>query len=403
MTPDSSLPYHGLRVLDISQGIAGPYCAQILSEQGADVIKVEPPSGDWGRFIGVVRGEQSALSIQYNAGKRAVAIDARQDAGKALLRRLADRADVIVQNFRPGIVERMGLGYQTLAAQRPELVYVSISGYGADGPYRDAPATDSVMQADSGLMVSNQDERGTPRRIGVLVADAATGLYAAQAVSAALYKKAMRGTGSHVEVGLFEACVSFQSTAFLEHQIAGKRPSGAVSAPNGVFDTADGKLTLVTLNNEQFANVCRALERTEWLDDARFADNASRVAHRAELHADINALLGAQTAAFWMDRLKQHDVLHAPVRDYDAVMAHPQAEHLQMFKPLAQPGLEGICHLAVPASPFRRPVSAAPRIGEHSVQVLLEAGMDAASIQQWMDAGVVMQATDTTIKEDKPS
>ncbi|MEO9102137.1 MAG: CoA transferase, partial [Burkholderiaceae bacterium] len=158
MTPDPSLPYHGLRVLDISQGIAGPYCAQILSEQGADVIKVEPPNGDWGRFIGVIRGEHSALSIQYNAGKRAVAIDARQDAGRQLLRRLADRADVIVQNFRPGIVERMGLGYPTLAAQRPELVYVSISGYGPGGPYRDAPATDSVMQADSGLMVTNQDE-----------------------------------------------------------------------------------------------------------------------------------------------------------------------------------------------------------------------------------------------------
>ncbi len=403
MTEDPSLPYHGLRVLDISQGIAGPYCAQILSEQGADVIKVEPPSGDWGRFIGVIRGEHSALSIQYNAGKRAVAIDARQDAGRQLLRTLADQADVIVQNFRPGIVDRMGLGYQTLAAQRPELVYVSISGYGPDGPYRDAPATDSVMQADSGLMVTNQDEHGTPRRIGMLVVDAATGLYAAQAVSAALYKKAVQGTGSHVEVSLFEACASFQGTAFLEHQMAGKRPAGAVSAPNGVFDTADGKLTLVTLNNEQFANVCRALERTEWLSDARFKDNASRVAHRTELHADINAQLARQPTAFWMDHLKQHDVLHAPVRDYDAVMAHPQATHLQMFKPLAQPGLGGICHLAVPASPFRRPVTAAPRIGEHSVQVLLDAGLDAASIQQWVAAGVVLQAADTNTKGEETS
>ena len=401
MPPNPSLPYTGLRVLDISQGIAGPYCAQILSEQGADVIKVEPPGGDWGRHIGVVRGEHSAISIQYNAGKRAVAIDARQDAGRQLLRKLADQADVIVQNFRPGIVERMGLGYQALSAQRPELVYVSISGYGADGPYRDAPATDSVMQADSGLMVTNQDEQGAPRRIGMLVVDAATGLYAAQAVSAALYKKAVQGSGSHVEVSLFEACASFQGTAFMEHQIAGKRPTGAVSAPNGVFDTADGKLTLVTLNNEQFANACRALERTEWFHDVRFKDNASRIEHRAELHADINALLRCQTTAFWMEQLKRHDVLHAPVRDYDAVMAHPQAEHLQMFKPLAQPELDGICHLAVPASPFRRTASAAPRIGEHSVQVLRDAGMDAASIQQWIAAGVVLQATEMKTHGDK--
>lgn len=394
MASEHPLPYNGLRILDISQGIAGPYCAQILWEQGAEVIKVEPPSGDWGRFVGVVRGEHSALSIQYNAGKRGVAIDGRSDAGRGILRALASQADILVQNFRPGVAERLGLGYAELAAQKPDLVYVSISGYGPDGPYADAPASDSVMQADSGLMVTNQDENGTPRRIGMLMADVATGLYAAQATSAALYQRAVHQRGSHVEVSLFEACASFQGINFLEHAMAGQRPFGAVSAPNGVFATADGQITVLALNNDQFARVCRALDCTDWLTDVRFADNATRMAHCDVLHAGINALLQQQSTAFWMERLQTHDVLHAPVRGYDAVMAHPQAAHLQMFTPLVQPGLVPLPHLGIPASPFRRPVSAAPRIGEHSVQVLRDAGFEAALVQQWVAAGVVRQASE---------
>lgn len=190
-TPPSSeavddLPFSGLRILDISQGIAGPYCAHILWQQGADVIKVDPPAGDWGRHVGVVRGEHSALSIAYNAGKRGVCIDAATDAGKALLFDLALRADIVVQNFRPQVAERLGVGYAALSARNPALVYVSISGYGAHGPYADHPASDSVMQADSGLMHTNRMADGSPRRIGMLLADAATGLYAAQAAAAAL-------------------------------------------------------------------------------------------------------------------------------------------------------------------------------------------------------------------------
>ncbi len=385
-------PYTGLRILDMSQGIAGPYCAQILWQQGADVVKVEPLSGDWGRFVGVVRGEHSALSIQFNAGKRSVAIDGRGEAGRALLHSMAVQADIIVQNFRPGVMERMGLGYAALAARKPDLVYVSISGYGPDGPYADAPASDSVMQADSGLMVTNQDAQGQPRRVGMLMADVVTGLYAAQATSAALYQRLARKLGSHVEVSLFEACASFQGVNFLEHAMAGQRPFGAVSAPNGVFATADGQITLLALNNDHFARVCRALERPAWLADARFADNVSRMAHCDVLHRAIDELLMQQPSAFWMARLQAHDVLHAPVRGFDAVMAHPQATHLNMFTPLAQPGFVNLPHMGLPATVFRREALYAPRIGEHSVQVLLDAGQDGAHIQRLINAGVVAQA-----------
>ena len=209
------LPYTGLRVLDISQGIAGPYCAHILWQQGADVIKVEPPAGDWIRHVGVTKGGHSAYGIQHSAGKKALALDARTEEGKNILFDMAMQADVIVQNFRPGVAQRLGVGYETLSSLKPDLVYVSISGYGPDGPYADAPATDSVMQSDSGLMFSNQDEHGTPRRIGLLAADVMTGLYAAQGAATALYQRLARKQGTHVEVSLFEACASFQGMCFI--------------------------------------------------------------------------------------------------------------------------------------------------------------------------------------------
>lgn len=284
-TPSTPIgPYAGLRILDLSQGIAGPYCAQMLWQQGADVLKIEPPAGDWGRHVGVVQGEHSALSIAYNVGKQGVCLDARDPRGKALLAQLASEADVVIQNFRPGVAERMGVGYDSLAHAHPGLVYVSISGYGPDGPSANAPASDSVMQADSGLMFANQTPDGEPRRIGMLMADIATALYAAQAAGAALYHQARTGQGQHVELSLFQACAALQVQDILAFGMAGERVAGAVSAPNGVFETADGRLSVLALNNDQFARLCRALDRQAWLTDATLGSNAQRMARRDDLH-----------------------------------------------------------------------------------------------------------------------
>ena len=391
----SLMPYEGLRVLDISQGIAGPYCAQIMWQQGADVIKVEPPSGDWGRAVGVVRGDHSALSLQFNAGKRALALDTRMDAGRRVLLELASRADVLIQNFRPGVVERMGISYGDIYTRNPNVVYVSISGYGPNGPSADAPATDSVMQADSGLMFSNQDEHGNPRRIGVLLADTGTGLYAAQSLATALYHRLAHQEGSHIQISLFESCAAFQGMSFLEQAMAGARAFGAVSAPNGVFDTADGRLTVVVLNNDQFGRLCRALDRAAWLEDPRFADNAARMLHKDLLHAEIGAQIHRHSTEYWAQRFSQHDVLHAPVRDYVGVINHPQAVHLEMFQQLVQPGLGILPYMGMPAHIHRRPVEPAPTIGQHSRQILFEAGLGADRIQQLIAGEVVYQAPET--------
>jgi crotonobetainyl-CoA:carnitine CoA-transferase CaiB-like acyl-CoA transferase len=392
MIADADLPYAGLRVLDISQGIAGPYCAHVLWQQGAHVLKVEPPAGDWIRFVGVAKGDHNALAIQYNAGKQALALDARTDAGKKILRGLASQADVVVQNFRPGVAERLGVGYAELSREKPELVYVSISGYGPDGPYADAPATDSVMQADSGLMFSNQDESGMPRRVGLLAADVMTGLYASQGAATALYQRLARKRGTHVQVSLFEACASFQGMCFLEQAMAGKRPFGAVSAPNGVFDTSDGKISVVTVNTDHFHRICRAMERPEWMTDARYLDNAIRFDNRGQLHADMNEQLKLKPTAHWTTLFKKHDVLHAAVRDYTGVMNHPQALHLKMFQALEQAGVGTLPYMGLPSHPYHRKAQSSPRIGEHSVQVLMEYGLAKPEIERLLTAGVVKQA-----------
>ncbi len=391
MTP-TPLPYTGLRVLDISQGIAGPYCAHILWQQGAHVLKVEPPAGDWIRFVGVGKGDLSALAIQFNAGKQALALDARTEAGKKVLFDLALQADVIVQNFRPGVADRMGVGYATLSKIKPDLVYVSVSGYGQDGPYASAPATDSVMQADSGLMFSNQDEQGIPRRVGLLAVDVMTGLYASQGAATALYQRLAHKLGTHVQVSLFEACTAFQGACFIEQTMAGKRPFGAVSAPNAVFDTLDGKLSVVTVNTDHFHRVCKALDREVWITDPRYLENEIRFSNRAALQADIAALLKTQTTAHWVGLLQKHDVLHAQVRNYTEVLEHPQALHLNLAQQLEQAGVGKLPYIGLPSHPLHRPVTSAPRIGEHSIEALTEAGLSVDAIQRLLEAGIVTQA-----------
>lgn len=385
-------PWSGIRVLDISQGIAGPYCAQIMASQGAEVIKVEPPSGDWGRFVGVTHGDHSGLSLQYNQGKRGVALDAKHPQGRALLREMIRSCQVVIQNFRPGVAKRLGIDHEALCAEQPDLVSVSISGYGPDGPAADMPATDSVMQADSGLMYMNRTPDGTPRRVGMLMVDAVTGMYAAQALSAALYQRLATGQGIHVELNLFEACLAFQGMNLIEHAMAGPRPVGAVSSPNGVFRTADGQMTIVTLNNAQFEKLCRALDTTSWLDDPRFVDNPARMRHREVLDELLNQILQTASTQVWADRLREHEVLHSVLHDYDDLMRHPQVEHLDPFQTQTVTGLNPIRVMSTPVAAFRHGLGVAPVIGEHTVAVLQNLGVDNTRIQELIQSGVLTQA-----------
>ncbi|MPM81279.1 Acetyl-CoA:oxalate CoA-transferase [bioreactor metagenome] len=294
-----------------------------------------------------------------------------------------------MQNFRPPVVKRLGLDYETLRSHGFDPVYVSISGYGADGPYADHPATDSVMQADSGLMHTNRDEQNMPQRVGVLLADIATGVYAAQACTAALLHRFRFGTGTHVEINLFNVCCALQSTAISEEVIAGQIDKQAASAPNGVFEAADGKIAVLALSNDHFLRISEALGLPHWRTDPRFATNELRLQHKAELHADLVAALRRHTVAELEALFQQHSVLHARVRTANDVVHHPQAQHLSTFLSMKQPDFGDVLLAATPWPRAHLAPPAAPRAGEHSARILADLGLSSHEIESLAERRII--------------
>lgn len=383
----------GLNVLDISQGVAGPYCANILWQNGARVFKIEPPEGDWARHVGTSTASQSALSISYNVGKKGICINAKEPAGLEAIRKMAAQCDVFVQNFRPGVVEKLGLAYEDLKTLNPGIIYVSISGYGSAGPYALAPATDSVMQAETGIMSANTDEQGNPQKIGILMVDAVSGMYAAQQTILALYRRdcSKASGGEHIQLNLFDACAAFQLSNFIEHALNPVDVKTPVSAPNGVFCAQDGKLNVLALNNDHFARLCKALDKPEWLTDARFGNNSARMAHRAVLHAALDGIIATRTVDDWVDLFRRHDVLHAPVRDYDQVVGHPQAAFNQTVAYFEQMPGQSLPYVFAPGLKQKPTLAKAPDIGEHTLESLQAFNFDPREIEALLSARVVQQ------------
>jgi crotonobetainyl-CoA:carnitine CoA-transferase CaiB-like acyl-CoA transferase len=387
----SDAPYSGLRVLDLSQGIAGPGCANILGQGGAAVIKVEPPAGDWSRLMGGGREGETALSIAGNFGKRSVCVDATKPEGRAVVLRLGRDADVVIESFRPGVVDRLGLGYATMREANPALVYASITGFGPDGPYAEKPATDSILQALTGMMVMNQDKSGRPRRVGMLLVDAAASVYAAQAIGAALFARTRDGRGRHVELSLMQVAAALQAIPILDDAIHEGRTRPPVTVPSGTFATADGLLNVVSLRTEMFFGLARAIGRLEWLEDSRLATNQGRLQHAAEINAGISDALKARPSAEWIERFAAHDVLCAPVRSFAEFRADAQAVHAGIFGTLAQPQFGRLPIALAPGSVHRGQASAppAPRMGEQTGDVLAEYGYSAVEIEALRAAGVI--------------
>jgi len=383
--------FHGLTVLDLSQGIAGPVAAAILARQGANVIKIEPPRGDWIRQVGASREGMSANAIAGNLGKRSLAVDAATPAGREVVLRLAKSADVVIENFRPGVMQKLGLDYAAIAALNPGAIYCSISGFGTSGPWVGKAATDSVLQAYTGMAALNAAPGGPPRRFGMYVPDNISALYAAQAIGAALYARATsaKGIGRHLQITLAESCAAFQTApmvdAFLFSNPAAKRPA---VAPSSEFQTADGWVVVACLDDAMFRRLAAALGHPEWSNDARYASNDARCAHVAEINRMVGEILSSDSAAAWLDKLEQADVLCSPINDYPALRDHPQMRHTQSFDEIEQApyGMLSVPHL--PAS--GRAIVPAPRVGEHSAVILIEAGYSAEEIDELISAGVVL-------------
>ncbi|MFF9479494.1 CaiB/BaiF CoA transferase family protein [Streptomyces sp. NPDC014733] len=274
----------GLRVLDLSRVLAGPYCTALLADLGADVVKVEPPAGDDARRLGPFREGESVYFAQLNRGKRSIALDLKNPDDHALLLRLAARADVFVENFRPGVTQRLGIDHATLAAANPRLVYASISGFGQSGPMREHPAYDLIVQAMSGLMAGTGTPDGPPTRVGESVGDLLAGLFTSWAISTALYDRERSGRGRYIDVAMLDALVSLQVTAMSLLTAAGSLPGRVgnrhpVSTPFDTYRTADGLVAIAVASDAVFARFATLVGRPDLPSDPRFADDTARSRH----------------------------------------------------------------------------------------------------------------------------
>lgn len=387
------LPFRGVRVLDVSQGLAGPYATQMLAMMGATVLKVEPPQGDWGRLMGVRRGDQSTLSVSANWNKRSICLDARTKGGAAVLKQLAGQADLVMESFRPGIVEKLGLGYESLKAIRPGIIMGSISGFGQSGPYVERPGSDSILQAVTGMSVMNADKSGQPQRVGMLAVDMITGLYAGFALASALYEQKVTGEGCHLDLSLLASASAFQAMPMMESFLQGGRRSAHVTVPSGTFEASDGAISVVCLRNEMFYALANVLGHPEWQSDPRFTDNESRQRNATEIHALMGDIFLTRPRAHWIDRLNEAGVLCGPQNSYMDLLMDPQVRHLGLMPEVNH---EAFGSVPLPQFPGSRAdaenLRPAPGLGEHTCEVLQELGYDDEAIAALVREKACVQA-----------
>lgn len=374
--------------------MAGPYCAMLLADMGARVIKVEPPRGDSTRAMAGGRDGESAAYNAVNRGKRGIVLDLTREDAREAVRRLIDTADVLVENFRPGVMAKLGLDYATLSARHPRLVYASISGFGQTGPWAPKGGFDLVAQGVSGIMSVTGEPGRPPAKAGIPVTDLGAGLFALSGILAALFARERTGRGQHIDTALADAGLALSVWETTDY-FAGRGVPGPLgsahrlAAPYQAVRCADGYVTIGAANQRNFEKVCDVLGHPAWASDPRFATDTDRVAHRDALTDAIEAVTGTAPCADWLERLEAAGVPCGPILDYAAAVETPQAVAREMVVAMDHPALGRVKTIGTPikmsATPLD-PTRRAPLLGEHTAEVLGALGYDAAAIAKMRGA-----------------
>ena len=394
ITMSSEQAFSGIKVLDFTQGVAGPHSTMLLAQHGADVIKIEPPTGDWGRALGKIYGNQCAHVIAFNRGKRSLTLDMKNEQARAVTHKMAAECDVIVEAFRPGVMAKFGLDYESVKKVNPNVIYLSVTGFGQTGPNKDLPVTDAVIQAFSGLMTVNKDSQGLPNRLNMIPIDVTTGLYAFQALSTALMRKFRYGTGCYIDNNLAQAAAAFQAAKIMEFHLEGGEAQ-MLYVPVGTMRTADGFINITAMREHHYKALCDVIGKPELATDPRYDERDKRIEREKELMPIIRDAFLHKTTAEWASALTEAGVMNAPVQNHGEYMnsEHTKAVDALAWVDHAQTGTIPMPHIpGIPRIEGEGPMTRAPELGQHTGELLAEWDYSESDIAALAECGATTNA-----------
>ena len=384
-------PFKGLKVIDFSQGVAGPYCGMLLAQHGAEVIKVEPKDGDWARNLGQEYGEHSAFSVAANLGKKSIIVDLKNTKSQPILDTIIKQSDIFIEGFRPGVIKRLGYDYDRLRKINPKLIYLSISGFGQNGPMSNKPAMDPVLQAFTGFMAENKGPDNIPHRTPVILFDMTTALYATQLISTSLYARINEKFGRKIEISLMEAAAAMQSIRLMSGYMEG--PYTHASSPSGTFKTKDGWIQIIVVKNHEFIKFCNAVGWKKFINDKRFVSNAERRKHEAILSREVQKLFIKEKTDYWKNLLDNFEVQNEKVQNYKEFIESEQTKALDLISWVKQPTTGTLWPVPnIPGMPRLEDsdqLSKAPSLGQHTKEILKSLGYTDSQIEVLIEEEVI--------------